>query len=122
MTASIAVTPRSGIAGMTSGVTERRPDGTEGSYQLAGEEQMVINRRIIVVQLKPNTTEAQLDALILKYKLKVVDHAPSLGALYVELDENAREGSPDVRSLLEPTMVVKLRQEPVVNAAFCRRQ
>ncbi len=118
MTASIAVTPRSGIAGMTSGVTERRPDGTEGSYQLAGEEQMVINRRIIVVQLKPNTTEAQLDALILKYKLKVVDHAPSLGALYVELDENAREGSPDVRSLLEPTMVVKLRQEPIVNAAF----
>ena len=84
---------------------------------------MVINRRIIVVQLKPNTTEAQLDELILKYKLKVVDHAPSLGALYVELDENSREGSPDVRSLLEPAMVVKLfGRSRSSMPRLCRRQ
>lgn len=118
VTASLAAAPPSSIAGTTSGRSQRRPIAEGESYQLAGDEQMVIDRRIVVVQLKPSTTEAQLDALILKYKLKVVDHAPSLGALYVELDEKGGEGSPDVRSLLEPALVVKLRQEPIVNAAF----
>ncbi|MDX2259914.1 MAG: S8 family serine peptidase [Hyphomicrobiaceae bacterium] len=89
------------------------------ALRLAQGEATVVNRRIIVIQLKPNTSDAAIDALIAKYNLDVVDAVPSLGALYVALpDAEAQRSGRSVRSLLEPNLVVRLRQEPVVNAAF----
>lgn len=89
--------------------------------------QMLVNRRTVVIQLKPGATEPQIDALVAKYNLNVVDFIPSLGTLYVELPAEAGRQKPrselprgrgSISSLLEPSIVVKLREEPVVNAAF----
>lgn len=90
------------------------------------QHQMVVNRRIVVVQLKPDTSEAEIERLIAKFGLNVVDAVPSLGALYVELSDEdlpdaqgiSPEGRSSVRTLLEPEIVVQLRNEPSVNAAF----
>lgn len=109
--ATESTSPRSGEVGIVVAQTE--------------QQEMVVNRRVIVIQLKPKTIEAEIDKLVLKYNLNVVDVVPSLGALYVEVPE---EELPEdqaiapqvrgVRTLLEPSIVVRLRQEPAVNAAF----
>lgn len=91
---------------------------TDGHVVLAAETEMIVNRRIVVVQLKPATSEADIDALVKKHKLKVVDAVPSLGALYIAVDEPAANENASVSALLEPDIVVRLRQEPAVNAAF----
>ncbi|KUO55012.1 MAG: hypothetical protein APF80_10335 [Alphaproteobacteria bacterium BRH_c36] len=90
------------------------------------QQQMVVNRRIVVIQLKANTREVEIEQLISKFDLNVIDAVPSLGALYVELAEEdlpdaqtiAPEERSSVRALLEPSIVVRLREEPSVNAAF----
>jgi|GEM_PF-2496276 len=103
----------------------KRTDSTPVASKLA---EMVVNRKVIVIQLRPGISGAEIDALINKYNLNVVDAVPSLGALYVELKEPAggppklRSVAPKdpntVRSLLEPPIVQRLRREPSVNACF----
>ncbi len=84
---------------------------------------MVVNRKIIVIQLKRNVTGEQIDELIRKYKLKVVKHVPFLGALYCEISEPELTGTDTpkketIGTLLEPKIVLQLRAEEAVNAAF----
>jgi len=102
------------------------PAGEIAVAQGEQQQQMVVNRRIVVIQLKANTSEAEIEQLIAKFDLSVIDAVPSLGALYVELAEEdlpdaqtiAPEQRSSVRTLLEPSIVVRLRAEPSVNAAF----
>lgn len=101
----------------------RAPDETVRVAAKAAE--MLINRSIIVIQLKPGASNKDIDSLIAKYKLNVVDVVPSLGALYVELNTNSgrsRSAPPkkadSVRTLLEPPIVQQLRKEPSVNSCF----
>ncbi|MDX2287281.1 MAG: S8 family serine peptidase [Hyphomicrobiaceae bacterium] len=99
------------------------PPATEAAADVmlaASTESTVVNQRIIVIQLKPRASEADIDALITKYNLDVIEVVPSLGAMYVRLPNAPAEKSSrsTVRSLLEPNLVVQLRREPAVNAAF----
>lgn len=128
--AGMVSSPALAAAGETAGSADRaEPAAAPGETivaQSAQQQQMVVNRRIAVIQLKANTSEAEIERLITKYNLNVIDAVPSLGALYVELaDEDlpaasaiAPEERGSVRTLLEPSIVVQLRQEPSVNAAF----
>ena len=133
--AGAGTTPTFATAGTWQPPTAPAPRGSGSSSglwskfkrlaQKAG--QMLVNRRTVVIQLKPGATEPQIDALVAKYNLKVVDFIPSLGTLYVELpgdaggpttrSDNSR-GRGSISSLLEPRIVLNLRKEPAVNAAF----
>ncbi len=88
----------------------------------ATNSDMVVNRRVIVIQLKPTATSEQIDDLISKYKLKVIKYVSFLGALFVEQTEppQKRSGAAEenIKSLLEPPVVLSLRNEKAVNAAF----
>jgi subtilisin family serine protease len=87
---------------------------------------MVASRSTYVIQLNPSATGDDIDALIQKYDLKVVKHVPALGVLYVEQNEGARQrtrslappGPETLKSVLEPKVIVDLRNEPSVGAAF----
>jgi len=84
---------------------------------------MVVNRRQIVIQLKPSATGQQIDDLIRKYDLKIIKHVSFLGVLYVEHKQASKTRTPPGKkvtlgSLLEPPIIKKLRAEGAVNAAF----
>lgn len=126
----VAIAEAGGVDGSSASDPSAAPVTHPGEplivAQAAQQNEMVVNRRIVVIQLKPNTSESEIDRLIYKYNLDVVDVVPSLGALYVEIAEDdlpsAQSIAPDsrsgVRTLLEPSVVILLRQEPSVNAAF----
>jgi subtilisin family serine protease len=85
----------------------------------------MVSRDTFVIQLSPNATEQQIDALVQKYDLKVVRSAPSLGVLYVQQNEAAKAktrslapAQETVKSALEPKVIQDLRKEPAVDAAF----
>lgn len=86
----------------------------------------IVSKNTIVIQLSPTVTVEQIDALVQKYDLKVTKHVPSLGVLYVEQSEIVRErtrglapGAPEtLKSVLEPKVIMDLRKEPAVDAAF----
>ena len=85
----------------------------------------MILRDTFVIQLNPNATEQQIDALVQKYDLSVVRNVPSLGVLYVQQNEatkaKTRSLAPvqeTVKSALEPKVIQDLRKEPAVDAAF----
>src|SRR5262249_44495666 len=77
-------------------------------------------------KLKPDVTEKQIDALISKYNLKVIKLVPSLGVIYVQIEEGSPEssrslapqGRESVATVLEPRVIKDLRNEPAVDAAF----
>ncbi len=133
--AGAGITPTFATAGIWRRSTAPTPRGSGSSgglwskfkrlAQKAG--QILVNRRTVVIQLKPGTNETQIDALVAKYNLKVIDFISSLGTLYVELPEDAggptthsdmAKGRGTISSLLEPRIVLDLRKEPAVNAAF----
>jgi hypothetical protein len=86
----------------------------------------IVDKKSIVIQLNPDVTSAQIDALVEKYDLKVTKHVPSLGVLYVEQSEGERlrtrsltpSGPETLKSVLEPKVIIDLRGEAAVNAAF----
>jgi subtilisin family serine protease len=87
---------------------------------------MVAARDSFVIQLNPNVTSQQIDDLVRKYDLNVTKHVPSLGVLYVEQKPETRQrtrsltpNAPDtLKSVLEPKVILDLRSEPSVSAAF----
>ncbi len=90
------------------------------------DEPMMIKRNSYIIQLKPNVTAGQIDALLDKYRLRVTKHVASLGVLYVEpMDEAAvarsrsiTPGKDTLKTILEPKVITDLRNEPAVDAAF----
>ena len=77
-----------------------------------------------VIQLKPDTTGPQLDALLAKYRLRVVsDELIKLGSIVVEqsiasADTNRARSYSKIEDILEPRIIRDLRREPVVKEAI----
>lgn len=91
------------------------------------ETPLIVKRNSYVIQLKPDVTGEEIDALITKYRLHVIRSVPSLGVLYVRVWD--REGTPEstrglqaepksVQAALEPKVILELRKDPSVSAAF----
>lgn len=91
----------------------------------APTEVPVAKKNSYMVQLKPDVTEEQIQALLKKYELKITKVIGALGVITVEQTnpEPARslEGAAPQQKLeiiLDPPLVKSLRQEPAVDAAF----
>jgi subtilisin family serine protease len=94
-------------------IAESDPRASPGS----SSGNVVVRPGRIVIQLKPSTTPRELDHLIAKYDLKDPQFVPALGALYVDLPARP-QSSRSLESVLEPPIVLQLRQEPIVETAF----
>jgi subtilisin family serine protease len=115
-----SVTTQAGTRSL--GVTPAAPQAMP-----VADEPMMIKRNSFIIQLKPNVTAGQIDALLDKYRLRVTKHVASLGVLYVEpMDEapvaRSRAVTPPskdtLKTILEPKVITDLRNEPAVDAAF----
>jgi len=77
-----------------------------------------------VIQLKPETTGEQLDALLAKYKLRVVsDELLKIGSIIVEQSAPSQRTSQarsfnKIEDILEPKIIRDLRKERAVKEAF----
>ena len=88
--------------------------------------QTKVDRSVVVVQFDPSASAEDIDALIAKYNLQVVKSVPALGVIYVRApggsDGTAESAEPksggNIGDLFEPPIVLQLRDEPAVNAAF----
>ena len=98
-----------------------------GEVQVAGEvkEVPVAKPNSYVIQLRPETTGRQLDALLAKYKLRIVsDELIKIGSIVVEQQSSAPAETNRARSyskieeILEPRIIRDLRKEPAVKEAF----
>jgi hypothetical protein len=83
----------------------------------------VVRRNSYVIQLKPNSSSAQIDALLSKYNLTVERYVASLGLLYVVPRDRSATRSlsserETVQNVLEPRIIVNLRNEPIVDSAY----
>jgi len=80
-----------------------------------------------VIQLDPDATGPDIDALLQKYSLKVVKTIPLLGVLTVEQAEPqpgaapapaAADAKEQLRNTLEPQIIKDLRAEKIIESAF----
>jgi Zn-dependent metalloprotease len=85
----------------------------------------VAKKNSFMIQLKPDATEDQIQALLKKYDLKITKVIGALGVITVEQNNpeptrNFESVAPQQKlgSILEPPLVKSLRQEGVVDAAF----
>ena len=115
---NVNTTPR------TRGLT-RSPVLAEGPVaEKAADQVPVAKPNSYVIQLKPNTTGAQLDALLAKYKLRVVsDELIKIGSIVVEQttvpeETNRARSYSKIEEILEPKIIRDLRKEPVVKEAI----
>jgi Subtilase family len=101
----------------------RSPALAAGAVQPV-EQVPVAKPNSYVIQLKPDTTGAQLDALLAKYKLRIVsDELIKLGSLIVEQaaapeEANRARSFNKIEDVLEPKIIRDLRREPAVKEAF----
>jgi Subtilase family/Dockerin type I domain len=117
-------------ARITTETTTRSLRTAQAPARPVADEQMMVKRNSFIIQLKPDTTAGQIDALLDKYRLRVTKHVATLGVLYVEpMDPPAQapggtvRGAPapqkkDLKTILEPKIITDLRREPAVDAAF----
>lgn len=107
--------------------------------EVAQAEVPIAKRNSYVIQLKPDATEEQIGALLQKYDLTVTKIIGQLGVITVESNAEAEatrglapaapsdspavvegpgEAKERLQSILEPPLIKKLRQEPIVDAAI----
>ncbi|MDX2168421.1 MAG: S8 family serine peptidase [Deltaproteobacteria bacterium] len=92
--------------------------------QAGTNDPVAVKRNSYVIQLKPDVTSAQIDALLEKYDLEVTKYDDELGWLYVsQKSSGTRSAAPErdpatLDQLLRPRIVRDLRREPGVDAAF----
>ncbi|MFZ4808568.1 MAG: S8 family serine peptidase [Hyphomicrobiaceae bacterium] len=100
----------------------RRVPGDATRLAQSANPTIGVARDTFVIQLKPDITGAQLDALISKYSLNVVRHVPSLGLLHVQRPSTQTRGAAPsagtITDVLEPPIIRAIRNEPGVEAAF----
>jgi Zn-dependent metalloprotease len=103
---------------------------TGGSASTAPEVP-VAKKNSYMIQLKPDVTEEQIQALLQKFDLKITKVIGALGVITVEQIETAPSMEEGTRSLdavtnpkerldriLDPPLIQALRKEPAVDAAF----
>ncbi len=86
----------------------------------------VAKKNSYMIQLKPDATEAQIQALLKKYDLKITKVIGALGVITVEQinppepSRNLEGAAPQqkLEVILDPPLVKALRKEPTVDAAF----
>lgn len=94
--------------------------------QAGAGEPVAVKRNSYIIQLKPDVTDAQIDAILTKYGLEVTKYDENLGWLYVSLKDSAKRSvapgagtdPKTLGQLLRPRIIKDLRQEPGVDAAF----
>lgn len=109
----------------------RAPAGSP-AYR-AGQKVPVAKPNSYVIQLSPEASDADIDALLKKYNLRITKMIAPLGVITVEVDERAAPSLPrsaapgtaagedskaQLQSVLEPPLIRDLRAEKVVDGAF----
>ncbi|OYW55006.1 MAG: hypothetical protein B7Y80_08980 [Hyphomicrobium sp. 32-62-53] len=116
--------PFSGANADVSGGTPSHLLRTGGTAK-AQSEVPVAKKNSFMIQLKPDATEAQIQALLKKYDLNITKVIGALGVITVEQNNpeptrSLESAAPQqkLENILEPPLVKSLRQEPAVDAAF----
>jgi subtilisin family serine protease len=112
-----------GAATVFGGHRDVGPDHRDVVQAQAASPSIGVARDTFVIQLKPDITSAQLDALLSKYGLTVERHVPALGLLHVRrpaapATRGAAPAASSLADVLEPPIVRAIRDEPGVEAAF----
>ncbi len=105
--------------------------GGAGTNEAAAPEIPVAKKNSYMIQLKPDVTEEQIQALLQKYDLKITKVIGALGVITVEQIETAASldetvpPEPEVTDpkkklelILDPPLIKSLRKEDIVDAAF----
>lgn len=108
----------------------RRPERGAGEHRR--RRVPVAKPNSYVIQLAPDASADDIDALLAKYGLTVTKMIAPLGVLTVELDPSAaqreaaraapepavQDSTAKLQSILEPPLIKELRDEKIVDAAF----
>ena len=113
------------------------PGASSADVQLVAQAEVpVAKKNSYVIQLKPTAQEAEISTLLRKYDFSITRMIAPLGVITVEVNKPAaggRSGSDEsetdtaqaaadpkarLEKILEPPLIRKLRNEPVVDAAF----
>jgi len=117
---------RDGTTGDSTSLIERTGGGGATAADVP-----VAKKNSYMIQLKPDVTEEQIQALLNKYGLKITKVIGALGVIMVEQSGTAPSLGPSPPSpaettdpkakldrILDPPLIKALRQEPIVDAAF----
>lgn len=111
---------------------ERRRARAAESPERAGRKVPVAKPNSFVIQLSPDATDADIEALLKKYNLTITKMIAPLGVITVELADEARarreampaasaaaqDSKEQLRHVLEPPLIKELRAEKIVDGAF----
>ncbi|WP_072396628.1 M4 family metallopeptidase [Hyphomicrobium sp. CS1GBMeth3] len=109
----------------------RRARMGKGPHDRAGKPVPVAKPNSFVIQLSPNATESDIEALLKKYNLTITKMIAPLGVITVEQADPARQRSvqptpaaaaqdskAQLQNVLEPPIIRELREEKIVDGAF----
>ena len=111
----------------------RSPTGAPVEH--AGRKVPVAKPNSYVIQLKPTATDADIEALLKKYNLKITKMIAPLGVITVEVDGKVPPGAipapttaapgaapndskAQLQNILEPPLIRQIRREKAVDGAF----
>ncbi|WP_295558046.1 M4 family metallopeptidase [uncultured Hyphomicrobium sp.] len=106
----------------------RRGRASTGAAEQSARKVPVAKPNSFVIQLSPDATDADIDALLKKYGLTITKVIAPLGVITVETargrgiqpgaTEKAGDSKSQLQSVLEPPIIKELRAEKVVDGAF----
>ncbi|WP_291179042.1 M4 family metallopeptidase [Hyphomicrobium sp.] len=111
----------------------RRARASGGTSERAGRRVPVAKPNSFVIQLSPDATDKDIEALLKKYNLTITKMIAPLGVITVEVADGpatrslqpapaagaaAQDSKEQLRNALEPPLIKELRAEKVVEGAF----
>jgi Zn-dependent metalloprotease len=133
--------PRGAFEGPAEATTARQPSLFRTMFpkrsrtpsgkpeEVAGRKVPVAKPNSYVIQLSPEATDNDIEALLKKYNLKITKMIAPLGVITVEVDgaptpvgaapgAQPQDSKAKLQNVLEPPLIRDLRNEPVVDGAF----